>query len=331
MQTIISHINEDLHSIMAEDEKIILLGEDICDPYGGAFKATKGLSTRFGGRVIATPISESLICGLIIGLAIERMHPIGEIMFGDFLSLCFSQLLDNAAKYKKMFNNQLHYPFVLRTPMGGGRGYGATHSQSIEKYFTSIDGIQVIAINEIWDGLYKKCFSFKEDPIILIENKLLYGKRGINTNDLNKRGFNIYSNQLYFPTHFLSFENNTIDKMTFIAYGLNVSYLIEILEELYMETEISIGLIILTNLSLYDVNYIAQNVSSEGPVIVVEDGELRQGIGSELFVKLSTEIDNEIFRLGAKDMVIPSARQLESQVIVTKERLELFIKNYLSG
>lgn len=330
MQTIISHINEDLHSIMDEDDKVILLGEDICDPYGGAFKATKGLSTRFGDRVIATPISESLICGLIIGLAIEKMHPIGEIMFGDFLSLCFSQLLDNAAKYRKMFNNQLHYPFVLRTPMGGGRGYGATHSQSIEKYFTPLDGIQVIAINEIWDGLFKKCFSFKENPIILIENKLLYGKCGVKTSDLNKRGFNVQSNPLYFPTHYLSFENNTIDKITFIAYGLNVSYLIEIIEELYIETEISIGLIILTNLSQYDVEYISHNVSSEGPVVIVEDGELRQGIGSELFVKLSTIIVNKIYRFGAKDMVIPSAIQLESQVIVTKERLELFVKNYFN-
>jgi pyruvate/2-oxoglutarate/acetoin dehydrogenase E1 component len=330
MSRVIKHINDDLHALMKEDKNVYIVGEDLLDPYGGAFKVTIGLSVEYPGRIISTPISEGLICGLIMGMAIEGLRPIGEIMFGDFLSLCFSQLLDNAAKYKKMFNMQIDYPFVIRTPMGGGRGYGATHSQSIEKYFSAMKGIKVIAINEIWDGLYLDCFTFSGEPIVLIENKLLYGKQSSSIEGLKNRGFSIVRNKRLYPSYYMSFENCSDDEITVITYGLNVSYLIELIEEIYLETETSIGLIIISDLSDFDVAFIENYICTKGQLFIVEDGEIQQGIGAELSAQLSSKIKNTVIRIGGKDLVIPSARQLEEKIIVTKNRLEKIIRRYLN-
>ena len=269
MANIISEINNALHSLMGIDNKAIVVGEDILDPYGGAFKATKGLSSKYAERIIPAPISESLICGLVMGLAIEGYHPVGEIMFGDFMSLGFSQLIDNAAKYQKMFNNQIKYPFILRTPMGGGRGYGATHSQSIEKYFTSMQGIKVISINEIWDDLYSNCLMFEHEPVIIIENKILYGRTTTSLDDLVARGFVYYSNLKKFPTFYLSYEERATDRMTFITYGLNISYVMDLMEEYYLRYEFSIGLIAITDLAEYDIDFMNNYSCLSGPIFIV--------------------------------------------------------------
>ena len=112
-----------------------LIGEDMLDPYGGAFKVTKGVSSKFPERVITTPISESAIIGLGTGMAMRGMLPVVEIMFGDFLTLCTDQIVNSATKFPLMYKDRVAVPLVIRTPMGGGRGYGPTHSQSLEKMF----------------------------------------------------------------------------------------------------------------------------------------------------------------------------------------------------
>ena len=135
------------HRALEQDPRVVLIGEDIESPYGGAFKATKGLSNAFPGRVRNTPISEALIVGLGNGLALAGMRPVCEIMFGDFLTLAADQWLNHAAKFRYMYNEQVHVPLILRTPMGGRRGYGPTHSQSIEKHFLGVPGTRVLAMN----------------------------------------------------------------------------------------------------------------------------------------------------------------------------------------
>ena len=127
----VESLNSALHKVMSEDERICVIGEDILDPYGGAFKVTKGLSTAFPGRVIGTPVSEAGITGLSIGMAIRGLRPILEIMFGDFITLCADQIINSAAKFSWMYNGQVSVPLVIRTPMGGRKGYGPTHSQTI--------------------------------------------------------------------------------------------------------------------------------------------------------------------------------------------------------
>ena len=131
-------VNEDIYAIFKKhleiNKDIFIFGEDIEFPYGGAFKVTKGLSTKFKNRVLTTPISEASIIGFSAGLALSQKKVIAEIMFGDFLTLCADQIINNASKFRWMYNEQITIPIVIRTPMGGGRGYGPTHSQSLEKF-----------------------------------------------------------------------------------------------------------------------------------------------------------------------------------------------------
>ena len=138
-----SSLNDALRRMLAKDERVILLGEDLHDPYGGAFKVTAGLSTEFAGRVISTPISEAGLVGASIGLALAGYRPVAEIMFADFITLAMDQIYNHAVKFPAMFDG-MRIPLVVRTPSGGRRGYGPTHSQSPENLMTAVPGLTVV-------------------------------------------------------------------------------------------------------------------------------------------------------------------------------------------
>jgi pyruvate/2-oxoglutarate/acetoin dehydrogenase E1 component len=130
-RTVLDSLNDGLLAAMLQDDSVLLLGEDILDPYGGAFKATRGISTAFPERVITTPISEAGLGGICAGLALRGLRPVLEIMFGDFTTLLADQIINHISKFCWMYNNSVTLPLVIRTPMGGRRGYGPTHSQTI--------------------------------------------------------------------------------------------------------------------------------------------------------------------------------------------------------
>ena len=123
MQTVLESLNQALHKALASDERVYVLGEDILDPYGGAFKVTQGLSTAFPDRTITTPVSEAGIFGVATGMALRGLRPVVEIMFGDFITLIADQLINHAAKFRYIYNEQLSVPIVIRVPMCGSRGY----------------------------------------------------------------------------------------------------------------------------------------------------------------------------------------------------------------
>src|SRR5512136_861277 len=122
MTTVLAALNTALKEALTRDERVLLLGEDILDPYGGAFKVTRGLSEAFPERVLATPISEAGFSGVATGMALRGLRPVVEIMFGDFVTLIADQLVNHAAKFHWMYNRQVNVPLVIRTPMGGRRG-----------------------------------------------------------------------------------------------------------------------------------------------------------------------------------------------------------------
>ena len=195
----------------------VLIGEDIEGPYGGAFKITRDLSQRCQGRVLNTPISEAAITGIGTGLALGGMTAIVEIMFGDFLTLCFDQLYQHACKFESMYNGSVHVPLVVRTPMGGKRGYGPTHSQSIEKHFLGIPGLQILTLNtrvppsEILGELFRQ----SHGPTLLVENKILY-TRTLSTEMIP--GFTVSFSDEYYPTTRIS-PNGSIPDVTVVCYG----------------------------------------------------------------------------------------------------------------
>ncbi len=176
MPTILEALNAALQNALASDERVVIMGEDILDPYGGAFKVTRGLSDSFPDRVITTPISEAGIVGVAAGMALRGLLPVVEIMFGDFITLIADQVINHAAKFRWMYNNQVRVPIVIRTPMGGRRGYGPTHSQTMEKFFIGVPGLRVLAPNTFSDpgDLLSKAIFEDNDPVLFIENKLLY-------------------------------------------------------------------------------------------------------------------------------------------------------------
>ena len=162
---------------MTGDPRVVVLGEDILDPYGGAFKVTKGLSTKFPDRVLTTPISESAIVGLASGMAIRGLRPIAELMFGDFMMLAGDQLVNHAAKFQWMYNDQVRVPMVVRAPMGARRGYGPTHSQSIEKHFMGAPGLWLVAPSVIGNpGELLMTAVASDQPVVFIESKTCYSR-----------------------------------------------------------------------------------------------------------------------------------------------------------
>ncbi|WP_240196862.1 alpha-ketoacid dehydrogenase subunit beta [Nonomuraea lactucae] len=169
------NLNAALHELMERRPDLHLLGEDLLDPYGGAFKITRGLSTRFPERVLTTPISENAITGIAAGLALSGDSAIVEIMFGDFAALAFDQLLNFAAKSVSMYGTRVPMRMVVRCPVGGGRGYGPTHSQSLQKHFIGIPGLALYEVSPFHDNLavFEEMLE-RAEPCVLFEDKVLY-------------------------------------------------------------------------------------------------------------------------------------------------------------
>ncbi len=220
-----SLINEALKELLEKENDLILLGEDIEDKnsfnpkeYGGAFKVTKDLSINFPNRVFNTPISEAAITGISSGYALAGGKIILEIMFGDFTTLIFDQLLQHASKFENMYAGKIKCPLIVRTPMGGRRGYGPTHSQSLEKFFLGIPNLSVVALNHriCPKYLYKTIISNFSNPFLVIENKILY------TMENNKEllfGYNYsYDNNELLPNLVISPKDYN-PEITIICYG----------------------------------------------------------------------------------------------------------------
>ena len=151
-ERIVENLNRTLHQLMEADERVFFLGEDVLDPYGGAFKVARGLSTRFPARVLTTPISELGIAGVANGLALAGQRPILEFMFGDFIFLAFDQIVNFAAKSVTMYGERMPFHLLVRCPVGGHRGYGATHSQSVQKHFIGVPNLELFEISPLHDN-----------------------------------------------------------------------------------------------------------------------------------------------------------------------------------
>ncbi len=171
-------IREVLRQELAADDAVVLIGEDMgC--YGGAFGVTRGLEELFGReRVRETPISENSFVGLGVGAAVGGLRPVVELMFGDFVTCCMDALVNHAAKLRYMYRGQVRVPFTLRMPVGRRKGYGATHSQSLESWFVHVPGLQVVFPATIDDAVGLLRTAIRTDaPVLFLEHKLLYPER----------------------------------------------------------------------------------------------------------------------------------------------------------
>jgi pyruvate dehydrogenase E1 component beta subunit len=168
-------LNRALRALLADHQQLVLLGEDIADPYGGAFGVTRGLSTAFPDRVISTPISEGGVVGLAGGLALCGDWVVVEVMFGDFITLCFDPIVNFISKSVSMYGRRNEMRVVVRCPVGGNRGYGPTHSQSLQKHFIGVPHLNLYELSPFHDPLtvFEAMFASGE-PAIFFEDKILY-------------------------------------------------------------------------------------------------------------------------------------------------------------
>lgn len=311
-------LNKAIKSLVQSNSRILLLGEDIKDPYGGAFKVTSGISKEFPEQVINTPISEAGFIGISIGLAMNGMRPIVEIMFSDFISLGFDQILNHAAKYCWMYDNQVTVPLLIRMPSGGGRGYGATHSQSLEKYFVGIPDLNIFALSPIVDctKLLSKIESEIKGPTLLVENKKMYGNMQMTVEGNRVDKFYIEEIKDKFPMYKLTLDENEEAEVVIITYGEMLSMAMQVAKKLLIEDEILVNVISLIMISPINYVQLVAGISDEKYIFTLEEGNRRAGWGAEVISGLCEKLYGRFFyKIGAENSVISCNRNEERQML----------------
>jgi pyruvate/2-oxoglutarate/acetoin dehydrogenase E1 component len=322
MPTILERLNYALHHVMETDERVYLLGEDILDPYGGAFKVTRGLSTKFPERVLTTPISEAAIVGVANGMALRGLRPVVEIMFGDFVTLTADQIINHAAKFRWMYNDQVRVPLVVRAPMGGRRGYGPTHSQSLEKLFLGVPGLRVVAPNSLGDpaDLLESAIRQDESPILFVEHKLLYTRPLLEQNDLVD--WEISKTGDPYPTFTLRIPNIDSPNITIATYGYNFELARAAAHELMYEHEIFAEIVLFSQLSPFELSPLFDSLRRSKHLLTVEEGTLTLGWGAEITAQSAeTTPDIRVCRAAALDLPIANSKTLEDAILPSQEEI----------
>ncbi|HXI02902.1 MAG TPA: transketolase C-terminal domain-containing protein [Candidatus Saccharimonadales bacterium] len=327
----VDSLNGALHSLLKEHEEVLILGEDLLDPYGGAFKVTRGLSTAFPGRVLPTPISEAAITGAGIGLAMRGMRPVVELMFGDFLTLCVDQLVNHAAKFRFMYDGQVTVPLVVRTPMGGYRGYGPTHSQTLESLLTGVPLLEMIAPSHYHDpgALLARAVLGCEDPVLFIEHKLLYPRRlvasGETDPETSLRVTALSGEGSPFPTVSLRMVEDEAPAVTVVTYGGMAALAAEAASRAFVSEEIVAEVIVPSRIKPLPIEDLLPSVRASGKVLVIEEGPRTGGWGAEVSSRLHEaafdDLRAPVARIGAADLPIPAAPGLEREVLPSVEAI----------
>jgi pyruvate/2-oxoglutarate/acetoin dehydrogenase E1 component len=313
-------LNEALHAIFASRDDVVLFGEDILDPYGGAFKVTQGLSDAYPDRVLTTPISEASLFGVAAGMALRGQRPILEIMFGDFVALGLDQIVNGISKFREMYDDQVTVPLVVRAPMGGRRGYGPTHSQSLEKLLLGIPNICVVSASECHDvGELLSAAVDDERPVFFIENKLLYGRPIRRPADGHIGELAVRESGDAYPALTFSATDFTEGSATVVTYGGMVPVVLDAVTELVLEHELFCEVVALSQLVPMEVDAVLESVARTGALVTAEEGTLTGGFGAEIAARVQeaawSDLRAPVQRVAARDGIIPSARPLEDAML----------------
>lgn len=311
--TYIQAIGFGLAEEMARDESVFLIGEDIAT-YGGAFKATKGLSETFGTRrVVDTPIAEAGIVGVAAGAAMMGLKPVVEMQFSDFIACCYNQIVHQVAQSRYRWGAGMG--LVIRCPSGGHVHGGPFHSQNPESWFFSIPGLKIVTPATVEDakGLIKSAIR-DPDPVLYFEHKYLYRRiKGppppedllvpIGKGRVARRG----------------------EDATVITYGSTVHLAVHVAEQMAVDEEVSVEVVDLRSLKPLDRELILDSVRRTGRVLVLHEDRLTGGVGGEIAAIISEEafefLDAPVKRLGALDTPVPYSPPLEDRYQVSAERV----------
>ncbi|HEY3321397.1 MAG TPA: dehydrogenase E1 component subunit alpha/beta [Planctomycetota bacterium] len=316
-------IQEAMCEAMDRDDRYFVFGEDVAE-YGGCFKVTRGMLGRYGPRrIVNTPITEAAIVGVCTGAAMGGLRPIAEIMFMDFVLLALDQLANHAAKFHYIYNGQVKIPLVVRTPMGGYRGYGATHSQCLDSLLMKFPGLRVVTPWSPRDakGLLKTCLQL-DDPVIFVEHKALYGTTGP-----------VPTTEEFIPLGKAQIVRPGKD-VTICANSYMVSLSLQAAELLAQEG-IQAEVVDLRCLAPLDRQTVAESAARTQALVIVEEGHYTLGVGAEIAASVQElafgYLDAPILRVAAEDVPIPAATELERAVLPNVEKIVATVKKALSS
>ena len=272
---------------------------------------------------------EAALVGVAIGMSLMGTKSFAEIMFGDFMTHTFDQLISNASKFHHMYAFQASVPLRIRTPMGGKRGYGPTHSQSLEKHFLGIDNVAVIAFSSLLDPeIIIDETNSMEFPLVLLENKVDYGKYLWSDTE----NYQLLREQKPFGALKLCPRTAT-PTITIVSYGETARHIADNLELFFIETDYIPELICVTQMHPLDINLIERCISKTKKLLSVEDGSIGFGFGAEVLSRL---IENGChlefaLRVGAEAVPVPSIVALELEILPTINRIIALIKSHKKG
>lgn len=311
-------INAALAEEMERDPAVFLIGEDIAK-HGGAFGVTRGLFDKFGeNRIINTPISEAAIAAAATGAAMAGTRPVAEIMYMDFITIAMSQIVNQMAKLRYMFGGNVNMSLVVRTPGGGGRGNAAQHMQSLEAWFAHVPGLLVAMPSTPYDakGLLKTAVR-DQNPVIFIENKLLYSSRGP-----------VPEEEYLIPFGKADIKRKGSD-VTLVATSRMVLFALQAAEEL-SDQGIDVEVIDPLTLVPLDIETILESVRKTGRAVVVHEACERAGFGAEIVSQIQEKafdyLDGPILRVANPNVPIPFSPKLEAQAIPDVNKIKAAVK-----
>lgn len=309
---------------MERDERVVFLGEDI-GKAGGVFKTTVGLYEKFGPRRVRdTPISEQAILGAAMGAAMTGLRPIAEIMFSDFLAVCFDYVANEMSKLRYMSNGQLACPLVIRTGNGGGVRFGAQHSQAVENWTMMIPGVKVVAPSSPIDVIGLMAAAVRDpDPVIFHEHKALYAIKGeVPDGEIVDR---LGTAKILRPG----------GDCTIVALALMVPRALAAAETLQREHGVDVEVIDVRSLVPLDTQTILGSVAKTGRLFTVEENPRLCGWGAEIASIVADEafwdLDGPIVRITTPHIPLPAADHLEDLALPSAARIVDNVRRVLNG
>ena len=320
-QAIAEALRDAIAEEMARDETVFCIGEDIAVPggWGGAFTVTLGLEKKFPDRMINTPIAELGFFGVAVGAALMGMKPIADVQYGDFLFLASDQIINNAAKMRYMSGGDCQVPLVMRAPVGA-TGRGSQHAQNMERYFTGVPGLKVVAVSNAYDakGILKAAVR-DNNPVLVLEAELLYSSKGM---------VEPPDEELLIPLGQAEVKREGSD-VTIICYAQTVPLALTAAEKLE-EEDISSEIVDLRSIKPLDEKAIFDSIAKTHRVVIVEHDRPFCGVGAEVCYRIQKnifdELDAPIIRVAQEDVPMPYNEKLEKAVLPNIDKLMAAVK-----
>lgn len=315
--SIAESLREGIAEEMRRDPEVFCLGEDIAvaGGWGGAFTVTLGLEREFPDRMLNTPIAELGFFGAAVGAAVMGMRPIVDVQYGDFLFLAMDQIVNNAAKLRYMSGGSISVPMVMRAPVGA-TGRGSQHAQSMERYFTGVPGIKVVAVSNAYDakGILKAAVR-DDDPVLMFEHKLLYGSKGART----EPGAVDASSEIPAGDYTVALDRAAVRRpgrdVTILGWLLMVHFAAQAAERLAADG-IDAEVIDVRSLAPLDLETLGASVKKTGRVVIVEEGPRTGGVSAEIAAAIMERFGEHLLapvvRVASADAPVPFSPILEN-------------------